>query len=138
MKKLISMSLLLILVLGMMPFAAFAGEAPESVTVYVTIVGQPAEMKDVDTVGVKHEAITVTDKDGDGALTINDALYAALSQYVADKGVKTGFVMWPIRTAVSGKQMTPGGATELMELLGKEESIRRIRIGIDKLNESAN
>ena len=77
MKKLISMSLLLILVLGMMPFAAFAGEAPESVTVYVTIVGQPAEMKDVDTVGVKHEAITVTDKDGDGALTINDALYAA-------------------------------------------------------------
>lgn len=77
MKKLISMSLLLILVLGMMPFAAFAGEAPESVTVYVTIIGQPAEMKDVDTVGVKHEAITVTDKDGDGALTINDALYAA-------------------------------------------------------------
>ena len=77
MKKLISMSLLLLLVLGMMPFAAVANEAPESVTVYVTIVGQPAEMKDIDTVGVKHEAITVTDKDGDGALTINDALYAA-------------------------------------------------------------
>ena len=32
---------------------------------------------------------------------------------------KNGYVMWPVRTAVSGKQMTPGGATELMELLGK-------------------
>ena len=41
--------------------------------------------------------------------------------------------MWPVRTAVSGKQMTPGGATELMEVLGKEESVRRIKIGIEKL-----
>jgi glutamyl-tRNA synthetase len=41
--------------------------------------------------------------------------------------------MWPIRTAVSGKQMTPGGATELMEVLGKEESLSRIRKGIDEL-----
>ena len=63
----------------------------------------------------------------------NDALFEALSKYVADKGVKTGFVMWPIRTAVSGKQMTPGGATELMEILGKEESLTRIRKGIELL-----
>ena len=39
----------------------------------------------------------------------NDALYAMLSAYVEEKGVKNGYVMWPIRTAVSGKQMTPGG-----------------------------
>ncbi len=64
----------------------------------------------------------------------NDALYATLSQYVADKGVKTGFVMWPIRTAVSGRQMTPAGATEIMEVLGKEESLARIRKGIEKLS----
>ena len=64
----------------------------------------------------------------------NDALYATLSQYVADKGVKTGFVMWPIRTAVSGKQMTPAGATEIMEVLGKEESLARIRKGIEMLS----
>ncbi len=63
----------------------------------------------------------------------NDALYGTLSQYVADKGVKTGFVMWPIRTAVSGKQMTPAGATEIMEVLGKEESLARIKRGIEKL-----
>ena len=64
----------------------------------------------------------------------NDALYEALSKYVADTGVKTGFVMWPIRTAVSGKQMTPAGATEIMEVLGKEESLARIRKGIEKLS----
>jgi glutamyl-tRNA synthetase len=64
----------------------------------------------------------------------NDALYASLCAYVAEKGVKNGYVMWPIRTAVSGKQMTPGGATELMEVLGKEESIARIRKGIELLS----
>ena len=60
----------------------------------------------------------------------NDALYETLAAYVAEKGVKTGFVMWPIRTAVSGKQMTPAGATEIMEVLGKEESLDRLRKGI--------
>ena len=63
----------------------------------------------------------------------NDALYAMLSQYVADKEVKNGYVMWPLRTALSGKQMTPGGATELMEVLGKEETINRIKDGISRL-----
>ena len=63
----------------------------------------------------------------------NDALYGLLCAYVEEKGYKNGRMMWPIRTAVSGKQMTPGGATELMEVLGKEESLRRIREGIAKL-----
>lgn len=64
----------------------------------------------------------------------NDALYEVLSKYVEEKGVKTGFVMWPIRTAVSGKQMTPAGATEIMEVLGKEESLARLKKGIEKLS----
>lgn len=64
----------------------------------------------------------------------NDALYGVLSKYVEEKGVKTGFVMWPIRTAVSGKQMTPAGATEIMEVLGKEESLARLKKGIEKLS----
>ncbi|MEG0988094.1 MAG: glutamate--tRNA ligase [Clostridium sp.] len=63
----------------------------------------------------------------------NDALYTTISKYVADQNVKTGFVMWPLRTAVSGKQMTPAGATEIMEVLGKEESLKRISKGIDLL-----
>lgn len=64
----------------------------------------------------------------------NDALYAALSQLTEEKGYKTNYVMWPIRTAVSGLQMTPGGATELMAVLGKDESIRRIKAAIEKLS----
>lgn len=64
----------------------------------------------------------------------NDALFAVLSAYVKAEGVKNGYVMWPVRTAVSGKQTTPGGATELMEILGREESLKRIRIGIEKLS----
>ncbi len=63
----------------------------------------------------------------------NDSLYEMLSQFVTEKEYKNGYVMWPIRTAVSGKQMTPGGATELMALLGKEESIARIKKGISLL-----
>ena len=64
----------------------------------------------------------------------NDALYQTLCNFVAEKEYKNGYVMWPIRTALSGKQMTPGGATELMEILGKEESIARIKAAIEKLS----
>ncbi|MCR5677087.1 MAG: glutamate--tRNA ligase [Agathobacter sp.] len=64
----------------------------------------------------------------------NDALYAMLCEYVQSAGVKNGYVMWPIRTAVSGKQMTPGGATELMEVLGKDETVARIKAAIELLS----
>lgn len=63
----------------------------------------------------------------------NNALYQLLVSYVEEKGCKNGYVLWPVRTAVSGKQMTPAGATEIMELLGKEESLARIRKGIELL-----
>ncbi|SFA77375.1 glutamyl-tRNA synthetase [Acetitomaculum ruminis DSM 5522] len=64
----------------------------------------------------------------------NDALYATLKDYVEKKGCKNGYAMWPVRTALSGKQSTPGGATEIMEILGKEESINRIKAAIEKLS----
>ena len=76
------------------------------------------------------EVLPILEKQDDYS---NDALYATLLKYVEEKGCKNGYVMWPIRTAVSGKQMTPGGATELMEVLGKEESLNRIRKGIELL-----
>lgn len=60
----------------------------------------------------------------------NDALFALLSAYAKEHGYKVGYVMWPIRTALSGKQMTPAGATEILEVLGKEESVKRIRAAI--------
>ena len=65
----------------------------------------------------------------------NDSLYQTLVSYVEQKGCKNGYAMWPVRTAVSGKQMTPAGATEIMEVLGKEESLARIRKGIELLEQ---
>lgn len=64
----------------------------------------------------------------------NDALFEALSGFAKEKGYKNGYVMWPVRTAVSGKQMTPAGATEIMEIIGKDESLSRIRAAIEKLS----
>ena len=57
-----------------------------------------------------------------------------VKDYVAEKECKNGLALWPLRTAVSGKQMTPGGAYEIMDILGKEESLKRIRKGIELLN----
>lgn len=65
----------------------------------------------------------------------NDALFESLKTFAGEKGYKIGYVMWPIRTAVSGKQNTPGGATEIMEVLGKQESLQRIQKAIAKLSE---
>ena len=64
----------------------------------------------------------------------NDALFEMLSAYAKEHGYKVGYVMWPIRTALSGKQMTPAGATEILEVLGKEESLVRIQTAIEKLS----
>ena len=65
----------------------------------------------------------------------NGALYDALLTVVAQLGVKNSVVLWPVRVAVSGKQSTPGGATELCALLGREESLRRIRAAIERLQQ---
>ena len=63
----------------------------------------------------------------------NDALYAALSELAQNLGVKNSVVLWPVRVAVSGRQSTPGGATDLCALLGKEEALSRLRSGIELL-----
>ena len=54
-------------------------------------------------------------------------------QLIADMGVKNGWMLWPLRVAVSGKQFTPGGGIEICAILGKEESLARIRKGIELL-----
>lgn len=64
----------------------------------------------------------------------NDALYELLCGFAKENGYKNGQVLWPIRTGLSGKQMTPAGATEILEVLGKEESIRRLKAAIEKLS----
>ena len=63
----------------------------------------------------------------------NDALYELLCGFAKENGYKNGQILWPIRTALSGKQMTPAGATEILEVLGKEESLKRIEAAVEKL-----
>ena len=62
----------------------------------------------------------------------NDALYEVLKTYSQSEEVKPGFTIWPVRIAVSGKQVTPAGATEIMEVLGKDESLLRIHVALDR------
>ena len=64
----------------------------------------------------------------------NDALFGLLKGFAEEKGYKNGYVMWPLRTAVSGKQMTPAGATEIMEIIGKDETIKRVKAAIEELS----
>lgn len=60
-------------------------------------------------------------------------LHEIVLNKVKELGLKNGQMLWPIRTALSGKQFTPGGAFEAADILGKEESLVRIRIGIELL-----
>lgn len=62
-----------------------------------------------------------------------DAIHDCLIGLAARLGVKNGTVMWPVRIAASGLQVTPGGAIEILEILGKEESLKRLENGIKKL-----
>ncbi len=64
----------------------------------------------------------------------NDSLFELLSAYATEKEFKNKTVIWALRIAVSGKAVTPAGATQIMEILGREESLSRIRIAIDKLS----
>ncbi len=63
-----------------------------------------------------------------------DNIHEALFGLVEKLGVKNGYILWPVRTAVSGKQFTPGGAVEMCYILGKEDTIERIKKGIEKLS----
>lgn len=62
------------------------------------------------------------------------ALAPMLIEWGKENGIKTGAVMWPVRIALSGLASTPGGATEIAEILGKAETMRRIQAALEKLN----
>lgn len=63
-----------------------------------------------------------------------DTIHDTLMALVGELGIKNGQLLWPVRTALSGEQTSPGGAMELADILGKEESLRRIQIGIEMLS----
>ncbi|PJI07329.1 MULTISPECIES: glutamate--tRNA ligase [Clostridium] len=62
-----------------------------------------------------------------------DNIQSTIMNYIKELGVKNGIILWPLRTALSGKKFTPGGAFEIADIIGKEESLNRIKIGIEKL-----
>jgi glutamyl-tRNA synthetase len=62
-----------------------------------------------------------------------DSIQDSMLELAKEMEVKNGIVLWPLRTALSGKPFTPGGAFEIADIIGKEEAIKRIRVGIEKL-----
>ena len=62
--------------------------------------------------------------------TLHDKLFALIGEL----GVKNGIILWPLRVAVSGKAFTPGGGLEICALIGKTDSVARVKKGIEKLS----
>ena len=65
-----------------------------------------------------------------------EGIHDPLLALAAELGVKNGQVLWPVRVAISGVPVTPGGAVEVAALLGKEETLRRMDISIEKLKKA--
>ena len=63
-----------------------------------------------------------------------DAIHDTLIDLAAKLEVKNATLMWPVRIAAAGKLVTPGGAVEICHLLGKDETLRRLCLGLAKLN----
>ena len=78
------------------------------------------------------EALAALDDWSEEEETIHDLLLSLPKQLE----MKNGQVLWPVRTAITGKQFTPGGAIEIAHILGKEETLKRIDRGIAKLEEA--
>lgn len=64
----------------------------------------------------------------------DESILAAMTGMAEECGCKNAKVMWPVRIAAAGKAVTPGGAVEICRILGKDETLRRLRIGIEKLS----
>ena len=64
----------------------------------------------------------------------DDSILNAMVKLAEELEVKNAKVMWPVRIAAAGKAVTPGGAVEICRILGKAETLRRLRVGLEKLN----
>ena len=64
-----------------------------------------------------------------------EPIHDCLINMAKEKELKNGTVMWPVRIAAAGKTVTPGGAIEILDILGREETMRRLEIGLEKLKE---
>ena len=62
-----------------------------------------------------------------------DAIHDALIALAQTLGVKNGTLLWPVRIATAGQTVTPGGAMEILAVLGREEALRRLHVGLEKI-----
>ena len=67
----------------------------------------------------------------------DEALLNVQTALSEQMGVKKSVVMWPVRIAAAGKAVTPGGSVEICRILGREETLRRIKIALEKLSSHA-
>ena len=63
----------------------------------------------------------------------DEAILGAMTALAEARGVKNATLMWPVRIAAAGKAVTPGGAVEICRILGRDECLRRLRLGLEKL-----
>ena len=63
-----------------------------------------------------------------------EGIHAAVFSLIEQQGVKNGYMLWPLRTAISGKPVTPGGAIEICRIIGKQDTLNRVRKGIAQLS----
>ena len=63
----------------------------------------------------------------------DETIMDCLVKLAEEKGVKNAKLMWPVRIAAAGRAVTPGGAVEICRILGKDECLRRLRLGLEKL-----
>ena len=77
-------------------------------------------------------AVEMLEKINEADWTI-DNLNAKISEFTNGTGLKVGTVMWPLRIAISNSKVTPGGVTEILYLLGRKNSLERLKESIDKL-----
>jgi glutamyl-tRNA synthetase len=63
-----------------------------------------------------------------------ESIHAALHALAEQLEVKNATLMWPVRIAAAGKAVTPGGAVEICQILGKDETLRRLKLGLEKLS----
>ena len=110
---------------------AFLGELPD----YDIAIYTHKKMKTDSEIALKalklsKEALDKLDDFGE------EPLKECLMKLATDHDMKNGQIMWPVRIAISGLESTPGGATEIAYLLGKDECMRRIDVGIDKLEKA--
>ena len=86
---------------------------------------------------INPESFAAAAKDALSAVSdfTNDTLFASLGSKAEELSVKAGALLWCVRVAASGQAVTPGGATEILEVLGKEESLKRIDLALNKISQ---